>query len=140
MTDLDKVDVDLEQTPIVVKAHGHDCLSLLYDILNEFLCSNSTMDYLMRDVRVITELDGKDFASARLLGFVLLLSVTRRFGERYRPAKHTQGTEIKAITYSNMQVHVRDNSTHIYVILDIFAVCNKHSNPAYCALGFVSCS
>lgn len=140
MTDLEKVDVDLEQTPIVVKARGHDCLSLLYDILNEFLCSNSTMDYLMRDVRVITELDGKDFSSARLLGFVFLLSVTLRFGERYNSSKHTQGTEIKAITYSNMQVHVRDNITHIYVILDIFAVCNKHSNPAYSAQGCVSCS
>ena len=69
MTDLDIVDVDLDQTPIVVKARGHDCLSLLYDILNEFLCSNSTLDYLMRDVRVITELDGKDFSSVRLLGF-----------------------------------------------------------------------
>ena len=140
MTDMEKVDVDLEQTPIVVKARGHDCLSLLYDILNEFLCSNSTMDYLMRDVRVITELDGKDFSSARLLGFASLLPMTGRFGERYNPAKHTQGTEVKAITYSNMQVHVRDNITHIYVILDIFPVCNKHPNPAYCALDPVSCS
>ena len=140
MTDMEKVDVDLEQTPIVVKARGHDCLSLLYDILNEFLCSNSTMDYLMRDVRVITELDGKDFSSARLLGFASLLPMTGRFGERYNPAKHTQGTEVKAITYSNMQVHVRDNITHIYVILDIFPVCNKHPNPAYCALDPASCS
>ena len=55
-------------------------------MLSEFLCSNNTMDLLMRDVRVITEMDGKDFSSIRLLGF----------GEKYNPEKHPQGTEIKA--------------------------------------------
>ena len=67
ITDLKAVDIDLEVTPIVVKAHGHDCLSLLYNILNEFLCSNNTLDMLIRDVRLVTELDGQDFSSARLL-------------------------------------------------------------------------
>ena len=81
-------------------------------MLSEFLCSNNTMDLLMRDVRVITEMDGKDFSSIRLLGF----------GEKYNSEKHPQGTEIKAITYSNMQVHVREDGTHIYVILDISVV------------------
>lgn len=123
ITDLKTVNIDLEATPIVVKARGHDCLSLLYSILNEFLCSNNTLDMLIRDVRLVTELDGKDFSSARLLGFEMIKKVDScRFGERYDPSKHTQGTEIKAITYSNMQVHVRENITHIYVILDIFLV------------------
>ena len=30
-----------------------------------------------------------------------------------------QGTEVKAITYSNMQVHDEDNKHEVYVIIDI---------------------
>ena len=79
-------------------------------MLNEFLCANNTKDLLLRDVRAITHLDGEEFTSLRLLGF----------GERYNPEKHVQGTEIKAITYSNMQVRTGEKETHIYVILDIY--------------------
>jgi SHS2 domain-containing protein len=34
-------------------------------------------------------------------------------------AKHPQGTEVKAITYSAMQILRVGNDTHIYVIVDI---------------------
>jgi SHS2 domain-containing protein len=40
-------------------------------------------------------------------------------GEEFTLTKHPQGTEVKAITYSNMQIH-KDQPTHdIYVIVDI---------------------
>lgn len=97
---------------------GHDCLSLLYDVLNEFLCCNSTMDLLFCDVRCITPV-AKDYSSVRLLGI----------GEKYSKEKHKQGTEVKAITYSNMQVLHKEDGVHIYVILDISRVCYKHANP-----------
>ena len=40
-------------------------------------------------------------------------------GERWNPEKHVPGTEIKAITYSNMQIHRIHDKTDIYVIVDI---------------------
>jgi SHS2 domain-containing protein len=41
------------------------------------------------------------------------------FGETFDLEKHPQGTEVKAITYSNMQVHENDGKTEIFVIIDI---------------------
>ena len=41
-------------------------------------------------------------------------------GEQFDLKKHPQGTEVKAITYSNMQVHEKqDKKTEIFVIVDI---------------------
>jgi SHS2 domain-containing protein len=41
------------------------------------------------------------------------------FGEQFNIGKHPQGTEVKAITYSNLQVHSELSTNDIYVILDI---------------------
>jgi SHS2 domain-containing protein len=44
----------------------------------------------------------------------------RAYGEEFDIAKHPQGAEIKAITYSNMQVHEEPNGkTELFVIVDI---------------------
>jgi SHS2 domain-containing protein len=42
-----------------------------------------------------------------------------RQGCIFDPEKHGQGTEIKAITYSNMQIHNADTRVDLYVIVDI---------------------
>lgn len=42
-----------------------------------------------------------------------------REGDIFDLAKHTCGTEIKAITYSNMQIHESDEKVDLFVIVDI---------------------
>lgn len=37
----------------------------------------------------------------------------------WRSHRHPQGTEIKAITYSNMQIHEKEGRADVYVIVDI---------------------
>ncbi len=43
----------------------------------------------------------------------------RGYGETYDKSKHVPGTEIKAITYSAMQIHEKDGMAEVYVIVDI---------------------
>lgn len=43
----------------------------------------------------------------------------RGFGETFELGKHPQGTEVKAITYSNMQVHENEGKCEVFVIIDI---------------------
>lgn len=41
------------------------------------------------------------------------------YGETFDRKKHTQGTEVKAITYSNMQYHEKEGHAEVFVIIDI---------------------
>ena len=69
--------------------------SLLFNLLDEFLYRFATNEWIVRDV-VVERLDLTAF-SATVTGY----------GEAFTLQKHTQGTEIKAITYSNMQIFVQ---------------------------------
>jgi SHS2 domain-containing protein len=40
-------------------------------------------------------------------------------GETFSRTKHPIGTEIKAITYSNMQIHEKEDHVDIFIIVDI---------------------
>lgn len=50
---------------------------------------------------------------------ILFSNFNFSFGETYDTGKHPQGTEIKAITYSNMQIHITPERSDLYVIVDI---------------------
>ena len=91
VTDLTRVDIDPARTDSFV-VEGHDLDSLLFNLLDEFLYRFATNEWIPRDVEV-TNLDLKHFRCA-----------VKGYGEAFTLAKHTQGTEIKAITYSNMQI------------------------------------
>lgn len=93
ITDLNKVDIDPSRTD-TFEVKGHDLDSLLFTLLDEFLYRFATNEWIIRDVQ-IDSLDLSTF-TIRVTGF----------GEHFTLAKHPQGTEIKAITYSNMQIYV----------------------------------
>ncbi|XP_078423613.1 protein archease isoform X1 [Cetorhinus maximus] len=104
MTDIETVQ---PITTIEVEAEGHDMLSLLYNFMDEWLYQFSAeMFFIPREMKVI-HMDRANY-KIRSIGW----------GEQFDLAKHPQGTEVKAITYSAMQIH-EDEYPQIFVIIDI---------------------
>jgi len=92
-----------EQHRVVsVQATGHDAESLVFNFLQEWLTLFHETGFVPKyvDVRTTTGTsDGTGSSSSWTAS-----SAGR--GERYDPTRHTQGTEVKAVTYSNLQVVV----------------------------------
>lgn len=109
MTELHAVDMDPALTRRY-SASGHDLLSLLYNFMDEFLYIFCTEDFVCRCVKITSFRREGQFA-VEAVGW----------GENFSLAKHPQGTEVKAITYSNMQIHEdpKTGKCDIYVIIDI---------------------
>ncbi|XP_003747277.1 protein archease-like [Galendromus occidentalis] len=105
MTEIDKVEkrgyMDLEVS-------GSDNLNLLYNYLDEFLYSFSVEPNFIASKVEILDFNKETFSIK-----------CRAFGETFDLAKHPQGTEVKAITYSNMQVWDDPDHHEVYVIIDI---------------------
>lgn len=109
MTDLDTVEIK-EKTDI--EANGHDLESLLFHFLDELLFVFSCEPFLICSKVSITEFitEGEEFR----------IKCTC-YGEEFQIGKHPQGTEVKAITYSAMQI-VNDpekKDFQVFVIIDI---------------------
>nr|XP_033812904.1 protein archease isoform X1 [Geotrypetes seraphini] len=104
MTDIETVE---PLDTVEVEAEGHDMLSLLFHFLDEWLykfCADQF--FVPREIKVlhIDRINHK----IRSIGW----------GEVFDLSKHPQGTEVKAITYSAMQIH-EDNTPEVFVIIDI---------------------
>jgi len=110
ITNLDSVKIDPELKPTVITAKGRDMKSLLYNFMDEFLYIFSTEDLVFCDVEIV-DIDSDTTFSIR----------ARARGERFDLRKHPQGTEVKAITYSAMQIHRReeDGRVDVFVVVDI---------------------
>ncbi|XP_039298155.1 protein archease-like [Nilaparvata lugens] len=106
MTEIEYVEMAKTQE---IEAEGHDMLSLLFHFLDEFLFLFSAEPYFIARKVKILEFDKEQFR-IKAIGF----------GEQFTIGKHPQRSEVKAITYSNMQVNKTDDGlTHIHVIVDI---------------------
>ncbi|XP_065644802.1 protein archease-like [Hydra vulgaris] len=105
MTDLNTIENLQEE---VIEAEGHDLVSLLYKFLDECLFTFSVEPFLCAFDVNITEFDEEKFVIKAVLK-----------GETFDLSKHPQGTEVKAITFSNMQINKESAHWECYVIFDI---------------------
>lgn len=101
---------DMCEYTLEVRASGHDIESLLFNFLDECLYLFHSDSFVIRSIEIAAnDLDTTSYS----------LSATAR-GGFYVPGKHAQGTEVKAITYSNMQViNTSQSKADVYVIVDI---------------------
>eukprot|EP00906_Rhabdomonas_costata_P018741 RCo027326 len=106
MTERRTVDID-ESCTYDFTVNGHDWESLLFAFMDEVLYHFHGDGVAARELKV-TQLDRENFTIS-----------ARGWGEKFNLAKHPQGTEIKAITFSNMQIWEKDDRTDIFVIVDI---------------------
>jgi SHS2 domain-containing protein len=106
MTDLSLVEVCPEET-ITFTVSAHDMDSLLFRFMDEFLYRFHS-DYFCCKRCKILDFDRQAHKVT-----------VKAQGDVYDLAKHVQGTEIKAITYSNMQIHEKEERSDLYVIVDI---------------------
>jgi SHS2 domain-containing protein len=111
MTTLSAIEVDddfSKQVASEVEASGHDLKSLVYSFLNEWLFIFHSVGFVAKKVKIV-EIDRERY-SIKSSGK----------GEKMNISKHPQGTEVKAITYSNMQLNEEsDGRCKIWVIIDI---------------------
>jgi SHS2 domain-containing protein len=98
---------DEHEVEVIMDAED-DVLNLLYKWLDEWLFAFSVEPFFIARRIVISEFDLER-------GYIKATG----YGEPFAIGKHPQGTEVKAITYSNMQVHKDKPTNDIYVIIDI---------------------
>ncbi|XP_044093634.1 protein archease isoform X1 [Neovison vison] len=92
---------------VEVETQGDDLESLLFHFLDEWLYKFSADEFFIpREVKVL-HIDQRNF-KLRSIGW----------GEEFSLSKHPQGTEVKAITYSAMQVY-NEEKPEVFVIIDI---------------------
>ncbi|KAK0182283.1 hypothetical protein PV327_000435 [Microctonus hyperodae] len=107
MTEIDSVEISQVHH---IEAEGHDLQSLLFHFLDELLFMFSAEPFLVAKKVKITEFDSDKFC----------IKATA-YGEEFTIGKHPQGAEIKAITYSAMQILDRPEveRPEVFVIVDI---------------------
>lgn len=108
MTELETVDI---KKCYQIEAKSDDFEGLLFQFLNELLYLFSAEPFLICKKLEITKFD--------LENYQIICSC---YGEEFDLSKHPQGTEVKAITYSAMQIiqpTEEKSKAEIFVIIDI---------------------
>lgn len=111
MTSLSRIEINKEQSEELGKdivVTGHDVQSLVFAFLQEWLYIFHVSGFVAREVTV--EPIGRE-------NFTMCTSSAK--GEIVDWKRHTQGTEVKAVTYSSLQVKEDEDRCDIWVIVDI---------------------
>jgi SHS2 domain-containing protein len=88
----------------VIEVNSTDLESLLADFLSEVL--------------FISEVEGMVFCHAdiKIIGTVLTAEL---YGEPFDPARHSEGTEVKGISYSGLSIRQDENGYILDIIFDV---------------------
>jgi len=117
MTPLHKI----SETPNVYRkfsCSAHDLKSLLFAFLDELLFVFHTESLVCTKIQISEFRENKDESLENEENRWTIEGIVA--GDLFVDGVHEQGTEVKAITYSEMQIHVaEDDSTEVYVIVDI---------------------
>lgn len=107
MTELPYVEI---KKTYEIEAEADDMIGLLYKFLDELLFMFSAEPFLICRKLKILEFNMSEFRIR-----------CKCYGEEFTLGKHPQGTEVKAITYSAMQIVERtaENPYEVFVIIDI---------------------
>lgn len=108
MTEIETVEYKQTEELVIQLDEGDDLLNLVFKWLDEWLFKFCAEPFFIPCKIVIEEFDQSK-------GYIKAVG----YGEVFDLSKHPQGTEVKAITYSNMQVHNDKATNDIYVIIDI---------------------
>ena len=110
----------------MISVKGHDIESALYNFLDEWLFTFNADPFFVPFKIEITKFNRKSQNTQDQVGEENNESDENTieieaigFGETFDLQKHPQGTEVKAITYSAMQVHEKTEFSEVFVIIDI---------------------
>lgn len=93
----------------VIQIEAEDKESLLFDFLSEFLFIFDVEDLIFCEIAIESIKKKQD-------KYLLKANVK---GERFNKKKHEIGTEVKAITYSFMNIEEKDWEVKINIVFDI---------------------
>jgi len=106
MTDTSKVKPERK---FEVEARGFDLYSLLYDWLENLLIIYSVHNVLLSKFKLCEIKKVNEEYVAR----------GEAYGELFDPTKHEQRTEVKAVTYSLMEISKKNKEYEVKVVFDI---------------------
>lgn len=117
ITDIDIVEVSTKE---IIKVEANDLHGLFYRFLDSVIFLFNASPYLLsKRVRILTfkRPNGVEGNEEDSEGPFMIEAEC--YGEPFSMDKHTQGTEIKAITYSNMKIFDDDTRHEVLFIVDI---------------------